>query len=344
MKAYYNPDDAAVRSATRSADAAARSIPVAAATFAYDHSIKTGIAKAQVHKTLSPKGVTVRESRDSDKMPVAVPIIVGTDTTGSMKTVPTMLQAALTRLMGCFLNDKASGKKYLGDGYPAIMIAAVDDFAAQKSRGLTDGDGCLQVGQFESGIEIDDNLTNLWMTDNGGGTYHESYELLAYFAARHTVHDHMEKRGRKGYLFFIGDEHAYPMVSKDQVKAVIGETIQADIPLEQILEEAQQKYHVFFVIPNMTSYYKEETLFEYWVKLLGQQNVLRLEDPTKICELIAGAVAICEEHVGVDDIAADLGMGSSVSALVPLSKAGVVASYASGGGLVPSSAAAVERL
>ena len=38
----------------------------------------------------------------------------------------------------------------------------------------------------------------------------ESYELAMYFMARHTALDCHEKRGKRGYLFIIGDEMAYP--------------------------------------------------------------------------------------------------------------------------------------
>jgi hypothetical protein len=264
---------------------------------------------------LSPKDLKVRESRDSDAHPVTVPIIIGLDVTGSMSQVPFTIQGALPKLMGHFMDDKVSGKKYLGDGYPAIMIAAVDDYDAMGAR----GEGCLQIGQFESGLEIDDNLTNLWITHRGGGTYEEDYELLVYVAAYHTVHDHWEKRRRKGYLFMIGDEHAYDTLRKAVIKDVLGATVQGDMSFKDILKKAQERYHVFFVIPNMTQHYTDKSLEEYWVKLLGQQNVLKLEDPEKICELIVGAVALCEEYVGIDDLTAD---HLSSMALVPLSKAG----------------------
>lgn len=290
-------------------------------TFKYDHDIKTGKVDARVHDTLRPFGVKIRESRDSagqEKVPVGVIL----DTTGSMAQVPLMIQKALPKLMGGFINDKASGKKYLGDnGYPDILIGAVDDYNAMGY--FNDHDGTLQVGQFESGMEIDDNLTNLWMTGNGGGTYEESYDMALYFFARHTAHDHFDKRGRKGYLFIIGDEKLYTVVRKDAVKKIIGEDLQADIPIEDIIAEVQERYHVFFIIPNMTSHYADPQLQKFWVRLLGQQNVLRLEDPNAICECIVGAVAICESNIGVDELAADsVAVGGLTKALAPLAAAG----------------------
>lgn len=330
----YNDTDMKVRTSLRSATASARGIPFAAAAFAYDTDIKSGVAAAKVHKTLNPHGVT-RESRDSKEHPVSIPIAIFLDTTGSMSRVPVMIQEKLSHLMGCFLDDKASGKRYLGDGYPAILIGAVDDYNAQE---YCDHEGTLQVSQFESGIEIDDSLTNLWLTGAGGGTYSENYEMAMYFTARHTVHDHWDKRGRKGYCFIIGDENPYPHVRKDAVAKIIGDTIQDNIPTKEIVEELKQRYHVFMIIPGMTSHFNDPALEKAWVELLGQQNVVKLADPNKICECIVSAVAISEEHVGLADLDADMHIGADLSgALVPLSKS-------SGSGLSKHSASGLQEV
>jgi len=338
---YYSKEDYTVRSSMRAEKSAKLGIDIKSATFAHSHDIDMGKAAKAVHKTLKPLGVN-RESRDSKEHPVSVPIGIILDTTGSMADVPVIIQEKLSHQMGCFLDDKASGKKYLGDGYPAILIGAVDDYQAQKDYGIKGGDGALQVGQFESGLEIDDNLTNLWLTRNGGGTYSESYELALYFFAKHTAHDHFDKRGRKGYLFMIGDEHPYKTISKKAVKDVIGDDLQADLKLKDIIAEVKKRYHVFFIIPNMTSHYADEELRTSWVDLLGQQNVIKLKDPNKICELIAASVAICEEHIGIDELSSDLDFDTK--SLVSLSKSAVEAHSTGSLPAVAGKAGGVERL
>lgn len=327
----YSDKDFISRSAFRSFN----DIP----TFKHDADIRAGKAAKAVHASLDPKDVTLRECRDSADHPLTMPIGVILDTTGSMQEVPAIIQKNLSKLMGTFLNDKVSGKPYLGDYYPAILIGAVDDYPAQKH-------GCLQVGQFESGIEIDDNLTNLWLTGNGGGTYEESYDLAAYFFARHTATDHWDKRNSKGYLFIIGDEKLYPAVTAAAVKGIIGDTIQADIPVAEIMKEVQERYNVFFVIPNMTSHWGDPVLEKSWLKHLPQQNVLKLSDPEKICELIAGAVAISEEHANGEDLVVDGVADKAVSkALAPLVSSASGLSKHSSAGLEPiGKAGAVARL
>lgn len=282
------------------------------ATFAHDDDIRRGRVSAKVHPSLDPKGA-IRESRDSTEHPVTLPIAVFCDTTGSMRHVPVIIQKALSKLMGTLVDDKLSGKKYLGDAYPAILIGAVDDYLAQRVYG---GAGALQVGQFESGIEIDDNLTNLWLTRNGGSSYEESYELALWFMANRTSHDAMAKRGKKGYLFVIGDEHAYPVVSAEQISKLVGIALQGDQPLADVVEDAQKLYHVFFIIPKLSQHYDDASLERHWVNLLGQQNVIKLDNPEKICETIAGAVAISEGHASVADLSAD---GVDTTALVKVS-------------------------
>ncbi len=302
----YSADDYAARSAFRSS--------TGKPTFAHHDAIRTGKAKG-VHPSLNPKGVKIREARDSEVHPVSVPIALCNDLTGSMQSVPVTLQAEEPRLMGLFLKDRAEGKKYLGEGYPAVMIAGCDDYFAIGA------DGTLQVGQFESGLEIDDNLTNLWLTGEGGGNWGESYDLFLYFLARHTIHDHWEKRKKRGHAFVICDEPLFAKISKDAVEFVIGDKLQSDISIASIIAEVQKRYWLHCIIPNQTSHYNSEELRSGWKKAIGAQNVLLLDDPTKICELLVSTVAMCEGSASLEELAAEnVAIGAVHKALIPLSK------------------------
>jgi hypothetical protein len=265
----------------------------------------------------------MRECRDSDIHPISLPIIVGLDTTGSMATVPRIIQGSLNKLMGTFLDDKASGKRYLGDAYPAIMISCVDDYDAMYrfSGSNSNGEGALQTGQFESGLEIDDNLGKIWFTRNGGGNGGESYDLLFYFAARHTVHDHWEKRKRKGYMFIIGDENWFDNISTNSVNDVIGDRISTNLKTVDIAKEVQSRYHVYFIMPNMTDHWHDKSVEEKWKSLIGAENFIRLEKPDEICTLIAALVAVNEGAVSIDDLCADGVCGEVTNALVPFAQA-----------------------
>jgi len=181
----------------RVADRKARGVD----TFAHTAAVAKGVAPKAVHPKLDPKGVT-RESRDSAEHPNSVAIGVMFDVTGSMGGVPITLQQKIPQLMGLLLR-----KGYIQD--PQIMFGAVGDFFADHAA--------LQVGQFESGIEMDDDITNLWLEGGGGGTNQESYQDALYFFARHTSTDCWEKRGKKGYLFLIGDEAPYNAATTTEI-------------------------------------------------------------------------------------------------------------------------------
>jgi hypothetical protein len=257
------------------------------AAFGHDHAVKTGKAKAGVHPTLDPRGVKFRESRDSDVHPEAVPVAALLDVTGSMQQVPVTIQADLKKLLGLLIR-----KGYLE--HPAILIGAIGDATSDTTP--------LQVGQFESGIEIEDNLTNLYLEGEGGGQMTESYELALYFMARHTVHDHHEKRGLKGYVFAIGDEMPYPLVKRSEVEEIIGERIERDIPVKDIVAEVKEKYHLYYIIPRMTSNFDNTQVRNTWRELVGE-NVILLDDPGAICECIATQIGLVEGKIDSPDAA-----------------------------------------
>jgi hypothetical protein len=257
-------------------------------TFKHDVDVRAGKAPA-LHKNLDPKGVT-RESRDSTAHPNSLAIAVMFDVTGSMAGVPVTLQQKLAELMGILL------RKGVVD--PQVLMGAIGDFYADQAP--------LQVGQFESGIEMDDDITKIFLEKGGGGQNTESYQNALYFAARHTSIDCVEKRNHKGYLFLMGDEHAYPSSTKAEVLKIFGDHIEADITTKQLVKEASEKYEIFFFIPNGTNHYDSVALKNHWNELLGAERVIKLEKPETVCEAIAGIVGMFEGVVNPDDIAADL--------------------------------------
>jgi hypothetical protein len=258
--------------------------------FEYDHAVKQGEVERKVHDKMNPKGVWVRESRDSETHPESHAVAVLFDVTGSMQSVPRILQENLPRLMGLLIR-----KGYLE--HPQILIGALGDATCDTAP--------LQVGQFESGIEIEEDLGKLFLEGGGGASITESYELALYFMARHTSIDCHEKRGKRGYLFVIGDETPYPRVKRAEVACLIGDKLQADIPIEELIAELERTYEVYFVLPKMTQHWNNVDVHRRWVQLLGQ-NVLRLENPAGICELIASTIGLSEGKADLETLGAEL--------------------------------------
>jgi hypothetical protein len=306
--------------------------------FAYDHDLKADPRKKRVvHAKMSPHKVT-RESRDSDAHPRSVAIGVVFDVTGSMGGIPVQLQKKLPQLMGLLLR-----KGYVQD--PQVLFGAVGDYFSDRVP--------LQIGQFESGIEMDDDLSRMFLEGGGGGSYEESYNEALYFFARHTSIDCFEKRGKKGYLFLIGDEMPYPTTTKEELAKVIGDDVQADLSIEEIVRDARERYNVFYVIPRGASHGSDPNLKKRWAELLGPQNVIMLEDPDAVCEAIGIAIGLCEGTTNLETVEDDLVSTGAASALAravataldPLAKATAMTRVAKGS--LPEAAgrsAAVERL
>ncbi len=276
-----------------------------ASAFAYDDMLRRGPPHARkTHRLMDPRHVRLRESRDSASHPESRAVAVLFDVTGSMGCIPVILQRKLGRLMALLLS-----RQYLA--HPQVLFGAIGDATCDRAP--------LQVGQFESGLEMEDDLGRMFLEGGGGGQSTESYELAAYFMARHTALDCLERRGQKGYLFIIGDEQYYPAVSRRQAYHVIGDHVQERISTPAIYAELGRMYEVFHLIPRGASNSGDLRIHEAWRSLLGQ-NVLVLDDPAAVCETIALSIGLCEGRVdlagGLDDLdglGADAGARRSVS-------------------------------
>jgi hypothetical protein len=267
-------------------DAAARfRAATGASAFAYSDGGAT-----RVHPALDPFGVTVRESRDSAEHPRSLAIAVLFDVTGSMRGVPRVLQAKLPQLLGLLLR-----KGYAAD--PQVMFGAIGDATCDRAP--------LQIGQFESDNRMDDYLGRILLEGGGGGQETESYELALYFMARHTAIDCYAKRGRRGYLFVIGDEMAYPQVKPTEVRDVIGGGLQANLPLPALIDEVTAKWDTYYILPAGASYVGDRQVLGFWHDLLGQ-NVIQLADLDAVCETIALTVGLGEDAVNLNGGLADL--------------------------------------
>ncbi|MEV4516491.1 hypothetical protein AB0K00_47020 [Dactylosporangium sp. NPDC049525] len=298
-----------------------------ASAFAYSDS-----GARTVHSALDPKDVGKRESRDSDEHPDSVAIAVMFDVTGSMGSVPRVLQQKLPQLLGLLLR-----KGYVKD--PQILFGAIGDATCDRVP--------LQVGQFESDNRLDDDLGRFVLEGGGGGQMTESYELAMYFMARHTSIDCYEKRGKRGYLFIIGDEQAYGRVKPGEVRDVIGDKLGEPIALRAIVDEVRRMYDTYYILPAGSSYAGNTTILDFWKDLLGQ-NVIALDDLDAVCETIALTVGLGEDTIDLDEGLEDLReVGSAATATVGKALArigGDRAPLASGSAPAMTGTTAVERL
>jgi len=230
---------------------------------------------------LDPFGVEWRESRDSALNPNSTALIVGLDVTGSMG----MIADALARRGLGILVEEILARQPVPD--PHIMLMGIGDILHDQAP--------LQVTQFEADIRIARQLERLWLEKGGGGNNWESYNLPWYFAALHTSIDCFEKRGRKGYLFTVGDEEPPPGIPARGLARVFGDRVARDLNSRELLALASRQYHVFHVIIEEGNYARHDPagVRARWADLLGQR-VISLADHRRLAEVIVSTIAINE--------------------------------------------------
>lgn len=229
----------------------------------------------RIHESLDPKRILTKpfhllESRDSVEHPESTPVIISFDVTGSNFANARVAQEKLPELMGkltCCLSN------------PQVAVWSNDDTHSI-------GGNAIQLSDFESDNRIDESIRNLWLTGQGGGNDGESYDLILYAAARKTITDSWEVRHKKGFLFLYADEPFFNKVTANDVKGVFGDPTQRDIPLEEIIAEVKEKWHLYVIWPQ--NGYKHARA--QYVQLFGTECVETLQDPNLLCDKIASMV------------------------------------------------------
>ena len=228
-----------------------------------------------MNEGMDPKGVKVRESRDSAEHPHSLAIMLVLDQTGSMGYMPKeLIKDGLPTIMSHIME--------VGIPDPQVMFCAIGDAHNHESAPF-------QISQFESSDELLDHwLTKVWLEGNGGGNGGEDYSFGHYFAANHTSIDCFEKRGEKGFLFTIGDDKPHPSILANMFKGYLGETEASTKTAEEMVAAAQKMYNVYHIHVG----YDEASYGTKvrWKQLLGE-NFIDCPDfreaPKKIAEIIA---------------------------------------------------------
>lgn len=227
---------------------------------------------------MEPRGISYRESCDSAEHPASTPIILGLDVTGSMGNVlETVSQKLNTLIMEIYDREPVTD--------PQIMVMAFGDVECDRHP--------LQVTQFESDIRIAEQLNDVYFERGGGGNEGESYTLPWYFAARHTRTDSYEKRGRKGFLFTIGDEPYLTDLSRAAVRQFVGDDIPAGLSAQELLTEVSRQYEIYHLMIEEGAGMRcgRGHVIEKWTDLIGQRAIL-VSDCTKIPEIIVSVLEI----------------------------------------------------
>lgn len=221
-------------------------------------------------------GLNVRESRDNPEHPNSTPIAIYFDVTGSMGMVPRELQKNLATLF-TLLVDKGLAPD------PQILVGAYGDAEVDRVP--------LQASQFESDNRVDDALDKIFIEGNGGGNGHEHSAFAWYYTAMHTDTDNYNKRGKRGYLFTIGDEIT-GTIPREAIREFTGDGAESGVTPKQALAMASEKWHVFhIVIKNYTA--DRQQSIRFYTDLL-KSNCIVIENVSDVAEMIAAVIGYVE--------------------------------------------------
>ena len=182
-----------------------------------------------IDPALDPKGVKIRECRDSEEHPNTIPVILALDVTGSMGSACAAVAKQLDKIITGLYADVKDVE---------FMVMGIGDFAYDEAP--------LQVSQFESDVRICDQLGKIWFERGGGGNSFESYTAAWYFALRHTDLD-CWKRGKKGIIITMGDEPLNPYLPGRKFNHVFGYDSQ-DIDTVDLYKQVTEKFDVYHII------------------------------------------------------------------------------------------------
>lgn len=233
--------------------------------------IFTQSKERRIHKDMDPKGITIRESRDSEAHPSVLPVILSLDVTGSMGHIPhSLIKDGLPKLMGGLIQKGAD---------VSLLFLGIGDHECDQAP--------LQVGQFESGdAELDLWLTRTYLEAGGGGNAGESYLLAWHFANNFVSTDAWEKRGQKPFLFTVGDEPNLKNLPTSALSEVYGKSFESTTA-EALLEEARKKFRVYHL--HVTHSTQAKYSLDGWKQALGE-NCIEVKDYRDIPAIITKIV------------------------------------------------------
>ncbi len=243
----------------------------------------------QINNAMNPHGLTVRESRDSTEHPNSLAVVLALDVTGSMGTVPhSLVKDGLPQIMEKIIQGQEPD--------PQVLFLGIGDHECDQSP--------LQVGQFESSDPLLDKwLTDVYLEGGGGGNGGESYLLAWYLAGYHTSIDCLEKRGRKGFLFTIGDEPTLDSVPARTLKEIMGPGQYENFSAAQLLEKAQEKYNVYHINVRTSSGSRQHVV-DGWKQLMVD-NLIVVDRADDVASAIAETILTQGGDVHTSGIAAE---------------------------------------
>jgi hypothetical protein len=199
------------------------------------------------------------------------PLVFAVDVTGSMGEWPKIIFNKLPVLYH-------EAKLWLPE--VDISFAAVGDAFCDRHP--------VQICDFAKDRELEKHINALYPEGGGGGQHYESYELFAYYYARHCD----MPKAQKALFVFCGDEAFYEKIHKAHAKQFFGDDLKKDVNSFDVFGELASKFEVYNLRVTYSDARLEAEIKAQWQKAIGAQRVLRLEDPRRIVDCVLGLTAL----------------------------------------------------
>lgn len=234
-------------------------------------------SKSVLDSLIPSKSKLPREACDSPGCPNSRAVAIFYDTTASMND---FLMDLVKTQMPKIAVDLPKAVSY----DPQILFGGVNDIRGWRASSYP-----LQIGQFEAAFnEMIDQLTSIYIEGGGSGNGSESYILAHYFAARYTRLESLEKRGKKGFLFVVGDDGPTPDVTQSEIRHTFGKAdpdFSGTLTSDDVLALAEEKFNVYQIIVHGDAYENDPYIVNKWRNLMGG-HAIDLSDYSCISELI----------------------------------------------------------
>lgn len=244
-----------------------------------DTLFKSTSADATVAAGVAANNIKIRESRDSAANPLSTPVIIASDVTGSMGVLAEIL---VKSGLGIIMKEIID-RRPITD--PHVMGIAIGDGTYDTAP--------IQATQFEASTVIVDQLTKFFIEARGGGNEGESYAYAWLFAELKCVCDSQIKRGKKGYIFTIGDEAPLLSISSAEIEKHFGETDYPAISdIRTLLKQVQERWNVYHLIIKPIS---QQPVLQTWESILGD-NAILVQDKDLLPQVIVSIIQANEGH------------------------------------------------
>ncbi len=240
--------------------------------------VKDIYRKGNLDDALNPKMFKIRESIDGPDNPESTPLIIGLDVTGSMSPV---LDSIARKGLNTICEEVYKRKPISN---PHICVLGIGDMECDRAP--------FQATQFEADIRIFEQLEKLFLEGGGGGNDHESYILAWYFARYRVKSDSFAKRGRKGFIFTIGDEEITPMIHADHLKGFMGDSQARTFTAQELYDVVSPEWNVFHIIIKEGNHAQRSfgAVKQSWENVIGVQRTIPMDDHTKLGEIIVSVL------------------------------------------------------